>query len=76
MKYVLSGRKGRQAVVCFIACSAGTVTASAEDTGSCYAITDMDARTWCLAKAHKDPGQCFSIQGSSARSMCLAEVRK
>jgi hypothetical protein len=48
----------------------------AADAGSCYAIADADARTYCLAKARRDSGTCYAIQNSGLRSQCLAEVRK
>lgn len=48
----------------------------AADAGSCYTITDADARAYCLAKAHKQSAQCYAIQSSSLRAQCLAEVRK
>ncbi|WP_238914244.1 hypothetical protein [Achromobacter insolitus] len=43
--------------------------------GACYAISDADARTHCLAKAHNDPARCYSIQAPDKRAACLAEVR-
>lgn len=48
----------------------------AADASACYNIADADARTYCLARAHRQPGQCYSIQNAAMRSMCLAEVRK
>ena len=50
--------------------------AMAADASACYNITDADARTYCLARAHRQPGQCYSIQNPAMRSMCLSEVRK
>lgn len=50
--------------------------AHATDPGTCYTISDADARTLCLAKAHNDPSRCYAIQDSSKRAECLAEVRK
>jgi len=44
--------------------------------GDCYAISDPDARAFCLAKAHGDPGRCYSIQDKAKRAECLAELRK
>ena len=49
---------------------------AAAATGACYNIADSDARTYCLARAHRQPGQCYSIQNPAMRSMCLSEVRK
>lgn len=49
--------------------------ARATDAGTCYTISDADARTYCLAKAHKDPGRCYAIQRADLRSQCLAETR-
>ena len=48
----------------------------AADASACYNIADADARTYCLARAHRQPGQCYSIQNAAMRSMCLADVRK
>lgn len=51
------------------------IFAMANDSGACYSITDSDARTFCLARAHKDPGRCYSIKAQDVRAACLAEVR-
>jgi len=32
--------------------------AMAADASACYNIADADARTYCLARAHRQPGQC------------------
>lgn len=53
-----------------------TGEAHAADTGACYSIQDSDARTYCLARAHREPGQCYSIKRADTRAQCLAEVRK
>lgn len=50
--------------------------AHAADSAACYNVQDADARTYCLARAHREPSQCYSIQRSDLRSQCLAEVRK
>ena len=50
--------------------------AMAADASACYNITDADARTYCLARAHREPGQCYSIRAADLRAMCLAEVRR
>lgn len=50
--------------------------AMAADASACYSIADADARTYCLARAHRQPEQCYSIQSPAMRSICLAEVRK
>lgn len=50
--------------------------AAAANASACYNIANADARTYCLARAHRQSGQCYSIQNSAMRSMCLAEVRK
>ena len=44
--------------------------------GACYSIADADARTLCLARAHKDPGRCYSISDQGLRAQCVAEVRR
>jgi hypothetical protein len=49
---------------------------AAADAGSCYVITDADARTACLAKARKEPGMCYAVQRADLRAQCLAEARK
>jgi hypothetical protein len=48
--------------------------AQASDAGKCYAINDMDAKNFCLAKARKERSMCYTIQSSALRSQCLAEV--
>jgi hypothetical protein len=64
-------------VVCLAAPLALFVTpAHAEDAGTCYTINDGDARTYCLARAHRDPSQCYAIQRPDLRAQCRAEVRK
>lgn len=50
--------------------------AHAHDAGACYTITDSDARTYCLARAHREVGTCYAIKDAGLRSQCLAEVRK
>lgn len=52
------------------------VAAEASDSSSCYAVSDADARVYCLAKANKQPSTCYSIQRAELRSLCLAEVKK
>ncbi len=54
----------------------GPIAAFAADSGACYSIQDSDARTCCLARAHREPGQCYSIKRADTRAQCLAEVRK
>ncbi|KAB1078447.1 hypothetical protein F6X53_14890 [Methylobacterium soli] len=49
---------------------------NAADAGSCYGVSDADARAYCLARAHREPSGCYAIQDSGMRSSCLAEVRK
>ncbi|WP_054287271.1 hypothetical protein [Gulbenkiania mobilis] len=56
--------------------AANTTPAAATDAGACYVITDQDARTYCLAKAHQDPGRCYGIRAPDTRARCLAEVRR
>ena len=51
-------------------------SAYAADAGTCYTISDSDARTYCLARAHKEPAQCYSIKQADMRAQCMAEVRK
>lgn len=50
--------------------------AHAAETGACYNIADSDARTYCLARAHREPSMCYSIKAAETRALCLAEVRK
>lgn len=50
--------------------------AAQADGGACYSIMDTQARTYCLARAHKDASYCYSIQSSDLRAMCLAEIRR
>lgn len=44
--------------------------------GACYSITDADARTVCLAKAHGNSSLCYSVKDAGKRTQCLAEVKK
>lgn len=64
------------AAVVFVLVLAGVRYAHAAETGACYNIADSDARTYCLARAHREPSMCYSIKSADMRSMCLAEVRK
>lgn len=54
----------------------GPIQAVAGDASACYNVADADARTMCLARAHREPGQCYSIRRADLRSQCLAEVRR
>lgn len=54
----------------------GPIVVFAGDASACYSVQDADARTMCLARAHREPGQCYSIQRADLRSQCLAEVRR
>lgn len=49
---------------------------SATDAGTCYTISDPDARALCRAKAHKDSSICYSIKRQDLRAECQAETRK
>lgn len=49
--------------------------ARSADVSACYNISDMDARSYCIAKARKSPGMCYSIQRADLRAQCLAETR-
>jgi hypothetical protein len=51
-------------------------SARAADTGTCYAISDADARAYCIARARHDTSACYTVQRADLRSQCLAEVRK
>lgn len=50
--------------------------AGGTDAAACYAISDADARTYCLARARRDSGTCYAIQRPDLRTLCLAEVRR
>ena len=76
MKDFLLGRKIHMVALAVAASCAVIGAASAADAGSCYAISDADSRSWCLAKARQDPSACFSIQRQDMRAQCLAEMRK
>lgn len=60
----------------------GTMAAGrafADDTaaaGTCYTISDPDARNYCRAKARHDSSTCYAIQRQDLRAMCLSETRK
>lgn len=62
-------------VIYLLTLSALSVTTWAGDPGACYSISDADARTYCLAKAHNDPGRCYAIQNSVKRSECQTELK-
>lgn len=49
---------------------------AATDAGTCYTISDPDARALCRAKAHKDSSICYSIQRQDLRAECKAETQK
>lgn len=49
--------------------------ARAADASACYSIANMDARSFCIAKARKEPGMCYSIQRADLRAQCLSETR-
>ncbi len=58
---------------------AAAVPAFADSTaaaGRCYGISDADARTVCLAKAHGNSSLCYSVKDAGKRAQCLAEVKK
>lgn len=48
----------------------------AADAGSCCAVSDSDARAYCLARAHGDVGRCYAISSPGMRSQCIAELRR
>ena len=50
--------------------------AAAARPSACYNVSDNDARTMCLARAHREPGQCYSIRRDDLRQQCLAEVQR
>jgi len=54
----------------------GPVLAIAADAGACYNISDGDARSYCLARAHRQPDICYTIQRPDMRAQCLAEVSR
>ena len=49
--------------------------AVAGDAGTCYTISDPDARVLCLARAHQDPARCYAIKRDDLRAECRAETR-
>lgn len=51
-------------------------SAAATNAGTCYTITDPDARALCRAKAHNDSSICYSIQRQDLRAECKAETQK
>lgn len=50
--------------------------ASGNAASACYNVQDADARSACLARAHRDPGRCYNVQRADLRALCLAEVRR
>lgn len=63
-------------VFALFVCLFGPIVALAANTSACYNVADGDARTYCLARAHREPGQCYSIKRADLRSQCLAEVTR
>jgi len=55
--------------------SGAAAPALAADASSCYAVGDMDTRSYCLAKARHEPSMCYAIERADLRVQCLAEVR-
>lgn len=51
-------------------------SARAADAGACYAISDADTRTYCLARARAESSMCYAVHRADLRAQCLAEVRK
>jgi hypothetical protein len=74
MKDFWLGRKIGTAAIGLIANVVAAGAALAANAGSCYAISDPDSRTWCLAKAHREPSSCYAIQRANIRAQCLAET--
>jgi hypothetical protein len=60
----------------FVVNRAATAYVAGNPASACYNVHDADARTMCLARAHREPGQCYSIQRADLRAQCLAEVRR
>lgn len=44
-------------------------------SSACYGIGNADARSYCLARAHRQVSYCYNVQDASMRAMCIAEVR-
>lgn len=42
---------------------------------TCYVVTDPNARSACLARAHKNSGMCYSVTDASLRAECLSRGR-
>lgn len=63
-------------IILAIAALMSTTAAQASNTSACYNVADSDARTYCLARAHREPGQCYSIRRPDLRAQCLAEVQR
>ncbi len=66
----------RYAILALLTAAAPAFADSTAAAGACYSITDADARTVCLAKAHKDPARCYAVQSPEKRAQCLAETKK
>lgn len=59
-----------------IAAAVPAIADATNAAGACYSITDADARTVCLAKAHSNPSLCYSVKDAGKRAQCLAETKK
>ena len=75
--YQLEAAPMRYAIFVLLTAAAAPVFADATAAaGACYSITDADARTVCLAKAHGNSSRCYSVKDAGKRAQCLAETKK
>ena len=54
---------------------AAVAQVTSQSSSACYTIGNSDARSYCLARAHRDVSYCYSVRDATLRAMCLAEVR-
>lgn len=45
------------------------------NTADCHAITDRDARGYCLAVVSRDFGYCYAVRAQDRRKLCLATLK-
>jgi hypothetical protein len=73
---IYSVREAEAAPVGAIVVMTPPAVRSSPDAGTCYTISNPDARNYCLAKARHEPSQCYAIQRNDLRSLCLSETRQ
>lgn len=50
--------------------------ADQNNAGTCYVISNPDARAYCRAKEHKEPAACYIIQRADLRTQCMIDAKR